>query len=165
MMLKEILLLGNPSLYEKSEEITESEIESVDKWVRDLHDTLMDYRERHGAGRAIAAPQIGIQKRLIYMHTDKPYIFINPSLSFPDGETYELLDDCMSFPGLCVRVRRYKRCVISFLDKNFLPCEMHLEGDLSELLQHEYDHLDGILATMRAVDARSFYFEELKRSL
>ena len=164
-MVKEILLLGNPALYEKSEEITESEIESVDKWVRDLHDTLMDYRERHGAGRAIAAPQIGIKKRLIYMHTDKPYIFINPSLSFPDGETYELLDDCMSFPGLCVRVRRYKRCVISFLDKNFLPCEMHLEGDLSELLQHEYDHLDGILATMRAVDARSFYFEELKRSL
>ena len=164
-MVKEILLLGNPELYEKSEEITESEIESVDKWVRDLHDTLMDYRERHGAGRAIAAPQIGIKKRLIYMHTDKPYIFINPSLSFPDGETYELLDDCMSFPGLCVRVRRYKRCVISFLDKNFLPCEMHLEGDLSELLQHEYDHLDGILATMRAVDARSFYFEELKRSL
>ena len=164
-MVKEILLLGNPALYEKSEEITESEIESVDKWVRDLHDTLMDYREKHGAGRAIAAPQIGIQKRLIYMHTDKPYVFINPSLSFPDGETYELLDDCMSFPGLCVRVRRYKRCVISFLDKNFLPCEMHLEGDLSELLQHEYDHLDGILATMRAVDARSFYFEELKRSL
>ena len=164
-MVKEILLLGNPALYEKSEEITESEIESVFAWVRDLHDTLMDYRERHGAGRAIAAPQIGIQKRLIYMHTDKPYIFINPSLSFPDRETYELLDDCMSFPGLCVRVRRYKRCVISFLDKNFLPCEMHLEGDLSELLQHEYDHLDGILATMRAVDARSFYFEELKRSL
>lgn len=164
-MVKAILLLGNPALYEKSEEITESEIESVFEWVRDLHDTLMDYRERHGAGRAIAAPQIGIKKRLIYMHTDKPYIFINPSLSFPDGETYELLDDCMSFPGLCVRVRRYKRCVISFLDKNFLPCEMHLEGDLSELLQHEYDHLDGILATMRAVDARSFYFEELKRSL
>jgi peptide deformylase len=70
----------------------------------------------------------------------------------------------MSFPGLCVRVRRYKRCVISFLDKNFLPCEMHFCGDLSELLQHEYDHLDGILATMRAVDNKSFYMMQMKRN-
>lgn len=164
-MIKEILTLGNPALYESSDPIEESEKERISLWVEDLHDTLMEYRRVHGAGRAIAAPQIGIRKRLLYMYTDKPYVFVNPEMRFPDDETYELLDDCMSFPGLCVRVRRYKRCVISFLDKNFLPCEMHLEGDLSELLQHEYDHLDGILATMRAVDARSFYFEELKRSL
>ena len=164
-MIKEILTLGNPALYESSDPIEESEKERISLWVEDLHDTLMEYRRVHGAGRAIAAPQIGIRKRLLYMYTDKPYVFVNPEMRFPDDETYELLDDCMSFPGLCVRVRRYKRCVISFLDKNFLPCAMQLEGDLSELLQHEYDHLDGILATMRAVDARSFYFEELKRSL
>ncbi|HBV68854.1 MAG TPA: formylmethionine deformylase, partial [Clostridiales bacterium] len=58
---------------------------------------------------------------------------------------------------------RYKRADIFYLDENFKPQEMHLEGDISELLQHEYDHLDGILATMRAVDNKSFYFEQMKR--
>ena len=164
-MIKEILKLGDPALYERSEEIKTEEKTNLFAWVEDLHDTLMEYRRVHGAGRAIAAPQIGIKKRLLYMHTDKPYVFINPLLSFPDGETYELLDDCMSFPGLVVRVRRHKRAVISYLDENFSPREMALEGDLSELLQHEYDHLDGILATMRAVDERSFFMMEMKREL
>lgn len=150
-------------LYEKSEEIKKEEKIFLPAWVEDLHDTLMEYRRVHGAGRAIAAPQIGIKKRLLYMHTDKPYVFVNPSLSFPDGETYELLDDCMSFPGLVVRVRRYKRAVISYLDEEFIPQKMELEGDLSELLQHEYDHLDGILATMRAVDDKSLYMMQMKR--
>ena len=163
-MIKEILKLGNPALYEISEEIKKEEKALLPQWVADLHDTLMEYRRVHGAGRAIAAPQIGIKKRLLYMHTDKPYIFINPSLSFPDGETYELMDDCMSFPGLVVKVRRHKRAVISYLDEEFAPQKMELEGDLSELLQHEYDHLDGILATMRAVDEKSFFLMEMKRS-
>ena len=162
-MIKEILKLGNPALYEISEEIKKEEKTLLSRWVADLHDTLMEYRRVHGAGRAIAAPQIGIKKRLLYMHTDKPYVFVNPSLSFPDEETYELLDDCMSFPGLVVKVRRHKRAVISYLDGALLPQTMALEGDLAELLQHEYDHLDGILATMRAVDGRSFCLGEMKR--
>ncbi len=162
-MVKRILKLGDPKLYEVSEEITEEDYKNIAQWVRDLHDTLMDYRSVYGAGRAVAAPQIGIPKRLLYMHTDKPYVFINPSLSFPDEEQYELLDDCMSFPGLLVRVSRYRRAVLRYLDENLSPQEMSLEGDLSELLQHEYDHLDGILATMRAIDNQSFFMEQMKR--
>lgn len=158
-MIREILRLGNPQLYEVSEEVTESDRSLLSGWVDDLHDTLMEYRKNYGAGRAVAAPQIGIKKRLLYMHIDKPSVFINPVLSFPDAEQYILLDDCMSFPGLIVRVKRYKRARISFLDEFFCPWEMDLEGDLSELLQHEYDHLDGILATMRAVDNKSLYME------
>ncbi len=163
-MIKEILKLGDPRLYEISEAVAEDEREKIGVWAADLHDTLMGYREEYGAGRAIAAPQIGIKKRLLYMYTDKPYIFVNPVLYFPDGETYELMDDCMSFPGLLVKVRRHKRAVIRYLDEEFCEKEMALEGDLSELLQHEYDHLDGILATMRAVDERSFYLGQMKRS-
>lgn len=163
-MKREILKLGDARLYEISDPITENEKEKIGVWVTDLHDTLMAYREEYGAGRAIAAPQIGIRKRMLYMHTDKPYIFINPKMTFPDSETYELMDDCMSFPGLMVKVRRYRRAVISYLDENFCEKEMALEGDLSELLQHEYDHLDGILATMRAVDERSFFLGQMKRS-
>lgn len=164
-MIQKILKLGNPLLYEMSEEVTETDRIFIPKWVTDFHDTLMDYRNTYGAGRAVAAPQIGIRKRLLYMYTDKPYVFINPSLSFPDDEKYTLMDDCMSFPGLLVKVERFKRADISYLDADFMPCTMHLEGDLSELLQHEYDHLDGILATMRAVDKKSFFMEHMKRRL
>lgn len=162
-MVKEILKLGNPVLYEISKEVTNKDADLIQDWVTDLHDTLMNFRKIYSAGRAVAAPQIGIQKRLLYMYTDKPYVFINPTLTFPDDETYLVMDDCMSFPGLLVKVERYRQADIHYLDQDFQPQTMHLEGDLSELLQHEYDHLDGILATMRAVDNRSFFMEQMKR--
>ena len=162
-MIKEILRLGDAALYEKSAKVSEADLVMLSGWVSDLHDTLLDYRKTYGAGRAIAAPQIGIKKRLLYMLTDREYVFINPVITFPDKETYEVLDDCMSFPGLCVKVRRHKRIVISYLDGNMQMQKMNLEGDYSELLQHEYDHLDGILATMRAIDGKSFYMMQMKR--
>jgi len=163
-MIREILKLGNPKLYETSTEITAADAPLIAGWVTDLHDTLMEYRRVYGAGRAVAAPQIGVQKRLLYLYDKRPFVFINPVLTFPDDETYELLDDCMSFPGLLVRVSRYRRADIRYLDAGLQPQKMHLEGDYSELLQHEYDHLDGILATMRAVDNRSFYLQQMKRT-
>jgi peptide deformylase len=161
-MKRPILLLGNENLYKKSIEIQKSELDNIKVIVDDLHDTLMNFRKTYNAGRAIAAPQIGIQKRLLYMYIDKPVVFINPILKFLYEELMEVMDDCMSFPGLLVKVNRYKRCIIEYKDINFNQCSMELEGDLSELLQHEYDHLDGILATMRAIDNKSFYFRNEK---
>ena len=99
------------------------------------------------------------------MFTDQPYVFINPVLTFPDDETYVLLDDCMSFPGLMVKVERYRRAEMEYLDQDFNPQKMFLKGNLSELLQHEYDHLDGILATMRGIDNKSLYMQQMKREL
>ncbi len=154
-MKREILLLGNEELYQISEPVKPDEIETLKSVVQDLHDTLMDFREKYHAGRAIAAPQIGVKKRLLYMFIDKPVVFINPVLEFPDNEMMEVLDDCMSFPNLLVKVMRHKRCRIKYLDMDWKEQVMSLEGDLSELLQHEFDHLDGILATMRAIDNKS----------
>ncbi len=162
-MIREILKLGDEQLYEISAPVAQEDFSQLPQWVTDLHDTLMEYRRVYGAGRAVAAPQIGIRKRLLYMYLDRPYVFINPTLTFPDEEQYELLDDCMSFPGLMVRVRRYRRAVIRYTDMAQQQQEMALEGDLAELLQHEYDHLDGILATMRAVDDRSLIMAQMKR--
>ncbi len=156
-MVREILLLGNPKLYEVSSPVEPYELPELAPVIRDLHDTLMAYREKYGAGRAIAAPQIGVQKRLLYMHIDEPVVFINPQLTFVGDEQMEVMDDCMSFPGLLVRVMRHKICKITFRDLAWQPREMLLAEDLSELLQHEYDHLDGILATMRAMDNKSFH--------
>jgi peptide deformylase len=155
-LIRPILRLGNEALYAVSVAVTQDEVPALLETVQDLHDTLLDFRERHGAGRAIAAPQIGVPKRLIYVCIDKPIILFNPLLRFPDDEMMIVLDDCMSFPHLLVRVQRYRRCSITYYDELWQTHTWSLEGDLSELIQHEYDHLDGILATMRAVDGRAF---------
>ncbi len=160
-MIREILLLGNPALYEISEEVREEELEAMAALQEDLHDTMMEFRRVYKAGRAIAAPQIGVKKRVLYMNVGEPVLLINPVMEFPDGETMEVMDDCMSFPGLLVKVDRYRRCRVCYKDRNWRDCVMEPEGDLSELLQHEYDHLDGILATMRARDNRAFYIKKV----
>jgi peptide deformylase len=68
----------------------------------------------------------------------------------------EVWDDCMCFPDLLVKVMRHKSCRIRYRNQDWKQDSMVLHGDLSELLKHEYDHLDGILAVSRAIDGRSF---------
>ena len=143
-MIKDILTLGNPQLYVTCTEYRKENIKEIESVVTDLHDTMMEYKRVHGAGRAIAAPQIGVQKRLLYMYIDRPVILINPVLRFPTEEQMTVMDDCMSFPGLLVRVKRYRECTVDYYDLDWRKQQMHLAGDLSELIQHEYDHLDGI---------------------
>ncbi len=156
MAVREILLLGNPDLYRVCEPVVPDDLPAMKSVVEDLHDTLLDFRAAYGAGRAIAAPQIGVFKRLIYMFIDQPTVFINPSLDQLSVEMFDVWDDCMSFPTLLVKVKRHKRGRIMFRDMDWQERELALEDDLSELLQHEYDHLDGILAVSRAIDAQSF---------
>ena len=155
-MEREILLLGNPRLYEKSEEVKQEELEKLRPVFTDLFDCIKGIRRDHGFGRAIAAPQIGVMKRLICILTDRPYVILNPTLEFVGDDMMELMDDCMSFPNLLVRVRRYRHCILRYRDENWQEQEMHMDDDMAELIQHEYDHLDGILATMRAVDSKAF---------
>jgi peptide deformylase len=116
----------------------------------------MEFREKYKAGRAIAAPQIGVMKRLIYMNIDKPVVIINPVLSELSDEMFELWDDCMCFPNLLVRLKRHKAITLTFRDELWKEHTWNLENDLSELVQHEYDHLEGILATQRALDEKAF---------
>jgi peptide deformylase len=95
-------------------------------------------------------------KRLIYMTTDRPIVFINPEITDLSSEKFEIWDDCMCFPNLLVKVERHKYIRIKYLDEDWNLIEQDLENDLSELFQHEYDHLNGILCTMRAMDGKSF---------
>ncbi|MTI65497.1 MAG: peptide deformylase [Firmicutes bacterium] len=156
MAVREILLLGNPKLYEVSKEVKSKEINNLSPIIKDLHDTLMDFRKKYNAGRAIAAPQIGVMKRIIYMYLDKPFVFINPLIVKKSDELMNVWDDCMSFPYLLVKIKRHKTCSIKYLDENFNEHILKLKDDLSELLQHEYDHLNGVLAVSRAIDGKSF---------
>ncbi len=159
-MERKILLLGDPKLYEISPKVDREELEELRPVFEDMFDCIKGIRRDYGFGRAIAAPQIGVMKRLICILTDKPYVIINPELEFIGDEMIELMDDCMSFPSLLVRVRRYRHCILRYLDENWEPQEMRMDDDMSELIQHEYDHLDGILATMRAVDDKSFVIKK-----
>jgi len=159
LTVRNVLLLGNPDLYEVSKIVEPDELNSLSPIITDLHDTLMDFRKRYGAGRGIAAPQIGARKRIIYTSIETPVVYINPRIEFPNDELIELWDDCMCFPDLLVRVRRHRVCKISYLDMKWNSHSQYLEDDLSELLQHEYDHLDGILAVDRAIDSKSFCFK------
>ncbi len=152
----QILLLGDPRLYEKSREIREEDLSMVKSVVKDLHDILFEFKAKYGAFRAIAAPQISQMIRLIYMNIDHPLVIMNPTFTYLSEEMFELWDDCMCFPNLLVKVKRHQSCVMEYQDENFERQQIVAEGALSELLQHEYDHLEGILATQRALDMNSF---------
>ena len=158
MAISDILLLGNPLLYEKSIPVKKEEVEGLLPFIGEMQRTVEAYRSIYGAGRAIAAPQLGLLKRIICLNIDNPVAIINPVVDELSSEMMELWDDCMSFPGLLVKVRRHKSLTLSFLDPDWNLHKWHLENDLSELIQHEYDHLEGILATQRATDNRSFLY-------
>ena len=166
MAIRQILLLGNPQLYIESEPVIVEEMETISSVVVDLHDTLVNYRNQYGVGRAIAAPQIGVMKRLLYMSIgDVSTVFINPRLEDMSEEIMEVWDDCMCFPDLLVKGIRHKSCRIRYRNQDWKEDSMTLHGDLSELLQHEYDHLDGILAISKAIDGSSFALKSQKRFL
>ena len=156
MAVREILQMGNPDLYEVSGEVERDELDVMADISSDLADTMLDFRERYGAGRAIAAPQIGVRRRMVYMNAGEPVVLINPRIIRKSDEMMEVWDDCMSFPHLLVRVSRHRSITVRYRDLEWNEKEIAAEGDISELLQHEIDHLDGVLAVMRAIDGRSF---------
>lgn len=160
MTLGKILKLGNPLLHQVSDEVQKSELEGLYLQINELQNLILLFREKYGIGRAIAAPQVGCMKRIICINTDKCYTLINPVLHDFSKEMFEIWDDCMSFPGLFVKVKRHKKCKVSFYDQNWNQHTWELNDDLSELLQHEFDHLNGILATQRAVNDKSLKFGE-----
>ncbi|MEP6615806.1 MAG: peptide deformylase [Ginsengibacter sp.] len=162
--IQDLLLLGNPLLHEISTPVSKEELPLVSGWISDLDNVMQEIRARYKFGRAIAAPQLGIMKRLVYMNIDHPVVFINPELSNLSERIFDVWDDCMCFPGLLVHVNRHYSLTVNYLDETWQPRERNMEGALSELIQHEFDHLDGILCTMRAIDKKSFRWKDPSRN-
>jgi peptide deformylase len=157
MAKRDVLILGNENLYRECELISLDNLDRARQVAKDLEDTLDAFRIDNGFGRAIAAPQIGASVRMIYMKLDDDVtVFVNPCMEVLDEETFELWDDCMSFPGLEVRVRRHKTIRVIYHDLDWKVQSEVFQGDLSELFQHEFDHLNGVLAVQRAVDMQAF---------
>jgi peptide deformylase len=126
----------------------------IRKIVKNLKDTLEHFRRTNGFGRGISAPQIGTLKRIICMNVDKWIILINPIITGRSRETMRLWDDCFSFPEIMVKVKRFKKIRVRYCDESMKECTSDFIGDWSELVQHEIDHLDGILAIDRAIDSK-----------
>ena len=156
MSLKEIRKLGDQLLYEKSEPVKKNEMAEMIPSIEKMWDLIIEFRNKYSWGRAIAAPQVGLLKRIICVNTDEKYVLINPVVEYRSDEKVNIWDDCMSFPELMVNIERHRNINISFLDINWEKQIWVLDDDMSEVLQHELDHLDGILATDRARDNRSF---------
>jgi peptide deformylase len=146
--MPEVLLLGDPRLRVRS-----ADVERYDAALFGaLAATLDAFRKKHGFGRAISAPQIRAAQRLIAVNLGRGTFFVvNPVITWRSDETFTMWDDCMSFPGLLVRVERAYSICLDYADEHGLPRTWNgLDQAAAELLQHEIDHLDGILAIDRA---------------
>ncbi|NMC43262.1 MAG: peptide deformylase [candidate division Zixibacteria bacterium] len=131
--------------------------------IADLNDTLADFRNKNGFGRGIAAPQIGVLSRVIFVRTPEPGFsgaLVNPVITETDATTIEVWDDCFSVPGLMVRLKRTAKVRVKYLDEQGRHRSVDADGALSELLQHETDHLDGILTVDRAKSAKDICSRE-----
>lgn len=158
MAVKEILQLGNQILYDKSSAVDDVLDDEIEILITDLRDTLADFRNRNDFGRGIAAPQIGALKRVIYIHVPSGFngAIINPEIVWVDDRRIDIWDSCFSFPNLMVRVSRAAEVRVEYTDELGRRKTLDAEGDLAELLQHEIDHLDGILAVQRAISPQAF---------
>lgn len=147
-MIRRILHLGEKQLREVSEPVTtiDDELRTL---VKDMFETMY---KNNGAG--LAAPQVGINKRLFVTDTgDNPLVFINPELIKSSGK--ETCDEgCLSLPGLRENVTRAKCIVGRATDLDGKVFEIEAEGLMARAFQHEFDHLDGVIFIDRISKAR-----------
>ena len=161
-----VLLVGDPRLRRVAVPASPGERGLAGDVAR-LHATLAAFRAEYGFGRAVAATQIGVARRFIALNLgDGPFTMFNPEIVWRSGETFTLWDDCMSFPFLLVRVARHASISVEFEDGTGGRKRWdRLDRATSELLQHEIDHLDGVLALDRAVDRESIVSREVYESM
>ena len=159
MPARRILQLGDPLLRAVSAPVGEPSAARL--IFQDLRATLHEFRRTHGFGRGISAVQIGEPKRLIYIEfEDAAYAIRNPEYELQSEAKFRLWDDCFSFPGLLVFLERSQTVRVRYEDEDGGVRRIAATGALAELLQHEIDHLDGVLAIDRALDPNSLCTRE-----
>ncbi len=164
MPIRSILQLGDPLLREKALFIEDPAAREIHDLVRDLADTLAHWRSKTGYGRGIAAPQLGILQRVIFLRLPggEPWPLINPEIIKRSDERIIVWDACLSFLSIFMQVERHRQITVRHQNLNGEVVEFKAGDDrnLSELLQHEIDHLDGILAIDRVVDTKTICTRE-----
>jgi peptide deformylase len=164
MAVQPILQLGNPVLRQRCVPVADPASPEVRDLVRDLADTLAHWHAETGYGRGIAAPQIGVLRRVIFLKLpgSEPWPLINPEIVERSKETIVIWDACLSFLSIFMQVERHREITVRYqeLDGHVVEVEASEDNNLSELLQHEIDHLDGILAIDRVSDVKTIVTRE-----
>jgi len=158
LTVQEVLQLGHPTLREKSN--TVEDFSQLGPLMNDLGDTLAHWKKTTGYGRGIAAPQIGVLKRVVFINIDQPWLLVNPEIAWMSPEKMVVWDSCLSYLSIFFQVSRAKKIRIRYRNIDQELKEIDVEDSLSELLQHEIDHLDGILAIDRVLDIRKILTRE-----
>jgi peptide deformylase len=164
MSIRPVLQLGDPLLREQSLVVADPTSPIIRDLVQDLADTLRHWRSTTGYGRGIAAPQIGEMKRVIFLKLPgvEPWPLINPEIIERGSEKITGWDGCLSFLSIFMQVERRRKIIVRYqnLQGETLEFEAGDERNLAELLQHEIDHLDGVLAIDRVTDPKSIVSRE-----
>jgi peptide deformylase len=162
--VRTVLQLGDPALREIAAPVAYPSSPEIRALVQDLADTLGHWRASTGYGRGIAAPQIGAARRVIFLQLPgaEPWPLVNPEITWRSEEKIVVWDACLSFLSIFMQVQRHREIVVRYQDLRGERKEVRAseERDLSELLQHEIDHLDGILAIDRITDMRTMCTRE-----
>ncbi len=158
--VREIVLDGHPVLRKVAKKVDPREIGDplFQQLIDDMFETMYA-----APGVGLAAPQVNVSKRLfvIDVHDDEhpPEVAINPKIETAEEEV-ELTEGCLSVPGMVGEIARFKRIIVSALDRNGEKIRLEGEGLFAQCLQHEIDHLNGALYLDRARDVRPAVTEE-----
>ncbi len=149
MALLPINLIGDKILRKKAVQLKEADMKTIEL-IRDMFETM------HNAnGVGLAANQVGSDKSIFIVdlskveghEKDKPLVFINPKIIFRSEEKVNMEEGCLSIPDIRAEIDRPASITISFKDTDFVDCKIDAEKYLARVVQHEYDHLQGILFT------------------
>ena len=164
MGIRTVLQLGDPGLREIANRVENPAVPEILALVEDLADTLAYWRKTTGYGRGIAAPQIGANLRVIFLRLpgENPWPLVNPVITERSKEKIVVWDACLSFLSIFMQVERHQKITVHYQDLSGEQREIHVGEDrnLSELLQHEIDHLNGILVVDRVTDIRTMCTRE-----
>ena len=169
-MIRKIIAYGDPVLKQKAEKINLSQINELKLLIKDLWDTMYNAK-----GVGIAAPQIGVSKAVFiadfsFFKDEENFfeeelinmkqVFINPIIVKEKGEDYTYPEGCLSIPNISENVVRKSSLKINFLDESLVMQEMECSGIIARVIQHEYDHLQGILFTDKLSYKKRKYLKE-----
>ena len=166
-MIREVLRMGDPRLLERSQDVARFNTPAIDALLADMRDTMREY-----AGAGLAAPQIGVPLRVVIFGVEHnprypdaepvPYTeIVNPVLVPLSDDMEEGWEGCLSVPGLRGVVPRYSRIGYTGYDPKGGRIEREASGFHARVVQHECDHLDGILYPMRVRDFARFGYTDV----
>ena len=149
-MIYPIVVYGDPVLKREADEIEEGSMDVI-KLKDDMFETMYE-----ASGIGLAAPQIGKSIRMFVVDGSPleeegmenfKKVFINPEIVWEDGDKWNFEEGCLSIPGIREEISRHAKLRINYLDENFVEHEEEFDGMKARIIQHEYDHIDGILFT------------------